>query len=71
MILGPVFAGAANAAGVAVADQGINVLAFSNNTGIAGGNVFVLGPTFQNAADRLTRYAARQGKGSIFVVNAP
>ena len=28
---------------------------FSNNTDIAGGNVFVLGPTFQNTANRLIR----------------
>ncbi len=70
VILGPVFASAANAAGLAVADQGINVLAFSNNSDIAGGNVFVLGPTFENTADRLARHAARQGKGNIFIVNA-
>lgn len=68
IILGPVFAEAANAAGVAVAPSGVNVLSFSNNTDIAGGNVFVLGPTFQNTANRLVRYAARSGKGRIMVV---
>lgn len=68
IILGPVFAEAANAAGVAVAGSGVNVLSFSNNTDIAGGNVFVLGPTFQNTADRLVRFAARQGRGRIMVV---
>ena len=68
IILGPVFAEAANAAGVAVAGDGVNVLSFSNNTEIAGGNVFVLGPTFQNTANRLTRYAARSGKNRIMVV---
>ncbi len=61
IILGPLFGEAANAAGVAVADRNINVLAFSNNPTIAGGNVFVLGPTFDNTADRLVRYAGRQG----------
>lgn len=69
VILGPVFAEAANAAGVAVAPSGVNVLSFSNNTDIAGGNVFVLGPTFQNTANRLVRYAARSGKGRILVVH--
>lgn len=69
IILGPVFAEAANAAGVAVAPSGVNVLSFSNNTDIAGGNVFVLGPTFQNTANRLVRYAARSGKGRIMVVH--
>ncbi|MCB2136293.1 MAG: penicillin-binding protein activator [Rhodobacteraceae bacterium] len=69
IILGPVFAQAANAAGVAVAGTGVNVLSFSNNTEVAGGNVFVLGPTFENTADRLVSYAARQGKGRMFVVH--
>lgn len=69
VILGPVFADAANAAGVAVAGRGINVLSFSNNPDIAGGNVFVLGNTFRNTADRLVRYAAQQGRGNILVVH--
>jgi ABC-type branched-subunit amino acid transport system substrate-binding protein len=45
------------------------VLSFSNNTDIAGGNVFVLGNTFQNTADRLVSYAARRGKGRILIVH--
>lgn len=69
IILGPVYAEAANAAGVAVAGRGVNVLSFSNNPAIAGGNVFVLGPTFQNTAARLTSYAAAQGKGRIHVLH--
>ena len=69
IILGPVFAQEANAAGVAVAARGINVLSFSNNPDIAGGNVFVLGPTFANTADRLSRYAVRQGKRRIMIAN--
>ncbi len=69
IILGPVYASSANAAGVAVAARNVNVLSFSNNTDIAGGNVFVLGNTFENTADRLVRYAVAQGKRSIMVVN--
>lgn len=69
IILGPVFAQNANAAGVAVASRGINVLSFSNNTDIAGGNVFVLGPTFQNTANRLASFAVGQGKRNIMVVS--
>jgi ABC-type branched-subunit amino acid transport system substrate-binding protein len=71
IILGPVFADAANAAGVAVAPRGVNVLSFSNNTDIAGRNVFVLGPTFQNTATRLLSYAARQGRSRLMVVYDP
>lgn len=69
VILGPVFAQEANAAGVAVAGSGVNVLAFSNNPDIAGNNVFVLGPTFSNTASRLASYAVRQGKSQIMIVH--
>lgn len=69
IILGPVYAEAANAAGVAVANRGVSVLSFSNNTDIAGGNVFVLGSTFPNTANRLASYAASQGKGRIMIVS--
>ncbi len=70
IILGPVFAKPANAAGVAVAGRGINVLAFSNNPSIAGGNVFVLGNTFQNTANRLVSFAARNGRDKVMIVHA-
>ncbi len=69
IILGPVYGEAANAAGLAVANRNVNVLSFSNNATIAGGNVFVLGPTFANTAQRLTRFAAAQGKADIVVVH--
>jgi hypothetical protein len=61
VILGPLYAEEANAVGVAVASAGVNVLSFSTNPTIAGGNVFLLGPTFQNTADRLIRYGRSQG----------
>ncbi|WP_293573652.1 penicillin-binding protein activator [Phaeobacter sp.] len=69
IILGPVYAEAANAAGLVAAQRNVNVLAFSNNPAIAGGNVFILGPTFDNTARRLAGYAARQGKGDMIVVS--
>ncbi|WP_372570804.1 penicillin-binding protein activator [Ruegeria jejuensis] len=68
IIIGPVYSQAVNAAGLSVLNKNINVLSFSNNTNIAGGNVFVLGSTFENSAVRLTSYAARQGKGRMVVV---
>ncbi len=70
IILGPVYAEAANAAGVAAAASNINVLSFSNNPTIAGGNVFVLGPTFQNTANRLMNYAGSQSIFSTVIVHA-
>lgn len=69
VILGPVFAEEANAAGLAVASAGVNVLSFSNNPAIAGGNVFVLGPTFDNTARRLAGYAVRSGKSQIMIIH--
>jgi len=68
IIIGPLHAEAANAVAVAVAPKNVNVLAFSNNPTIAGGNLFILGQTFDNTADRLTRFAARQGKKRILTV---
>lgn len=68
VILGPVYAQNAAAAGVAAASKGVNVLAFSNNPDVAGGNVFILGNTFENTAKRMVSYSARQGKGRIFVL---
>lgn len=69
VILGPVFAQEANAAGVAVAASGVSVLSFSNNPDIAGNNVFVMGPTFDNTARRLASYSVRHGKSKIMIVH--
>ena len=69
IILGPVFAQEANAAGNAVAASGVSILSFSNNPAIAGGNVFVLGTTFPNISNRLSRYAVRQGKGKVMILH--
>ncbi len=70
IILGPLYAEAANAAGVAVAGRGINVLAFSNTPSIAGGNVFILGPTFRNTADRLVRYGRNEGIARYVILHS-
>lgn len=70
IILGPVYGEAANAVGLAVANRNINVLSFSNNATIAGGNLFILGHTFNNTADRLANFASRQGKGNMLVVHS-
>ena len=69
IIVGPLYGGAANAAGLAVADKTVNVLSFSNNSAIAGGNVFVLGKTFDNTAKRIVEFAAAQGKMRAMIVH--
>lgn len=70
VIVGPLRSDAAAAVGVAVANSNIAVLSFSNNTEIAGGNVFVLGHTFQNTAARVVSYAATQGRNRIVIGHA-
>jgi ABC-type branched-subunit amino acid transport system substrate-binding protein len=70
VIIGPLRSDAAAAVGVAVANSNVSVLSFSNNTEIAGGNVFVLGHTFQNTASRVVSYAAAQGRNRIVVAHA-
>ncbi|WP_137109964.1 penicillin-binding protein activator [Rhodobacter sp. SY28-1] len=69
VILGPFYSEEANAAGVAVANSGVSVLAFSNNAAIAGGNVFVLGQTFDVTASRLARFAVKNGKSKVLIVH--
>ncbi|MFC3169802.1 MULTISPECIES: penicillin-binding protein activator [Paracoccus] len=68
IIVGPLFAEGANAVGNAMRPRNVNVLSFSNNAEIAGGNVFILGNSFSNVANRLVGFAARQGKRNIYVV---
>ena len=68
IILGPLRGEVAVEASKVVADEGVNVLSFSNNPSIAGGNLFVLGPTFVNTADRLMGYGRRQGLDSVAVL---
>jgi hypothetical protein len=68
IIIGPLFAEAANSVGKVAAAKNINVLSFSNNTQVAGGNVFVLGNTFNNTADRIVGFASAKGYKSVAVV---
>lgn len=70
IFVGPLFAENASAVGRVAAGRGVNVLTFSNNPAVAGQNVFLLGSTFQNTANRLVRYSVRQGRGRVFIVNA-
>lgn len=70
VILGPLYADNAAAAGVAAAGSGIPVLSFSNNTSVAGGNVWVIGNTFENTARRVLGFAAAQGRNRVLVTHS-
>ena len=69
IILGPFYALEANKAGAAVAGRGVDVLSFSNNPAVAGGNVYILGQTFDSTANRLASYAVSKGLSRIMVVS--
>ncbi|SEN04994.1 amino acid/amide ABC transporter substrate-binding protein, HAAT family [Loktanella fryxellensis] len=70
IILGPLYGETVNPVGNAVASRNINVLALSNNPTVAGGNVFILGSTFNNTANRLVAYARGTGIERFGVVHA-
>lgn len=69
IIIGPLRSDAANAAAVAVRDDKLNVLSFSNNASVAGGNLFVLGNTFDNISRRLMSYSSAKGQTRLVVVH--
>ena len=69
IIVGPLFGDSARAVGPVAAQAGVNVLSFSNNPEVAGGNVFLLGPMFEPTATRLLSYAAAQSKGNVMIVS--
>ena len=70
IIIGPLYGETVNPVGNAVAARNINVLALSNNPTVAGGNVFILGATFNNTANRLVGYARRSGIERFGIVHA-
>jgi ABC-type branched-subunit amino acid transport system substrate-binding protein len=70
VIIGPLRSDAAAAVGVAISGAQVNVLTFSNNTEIAGGNVFVLGHTFANTANRIISYGVARGRDQIVITHA-
>ena len=48
----------------------VNLLAFSNNPNIAGGNLFLLGQLFSDTAAQLTHFAIAQNRREVFILNA-
>lgn len=67
IVLGPLRSETSNAVARAVPE--VNVLSFSNTTSIAGGNLFVLGRTFDNIAQRLVDYGVSNGVRNIAVLH--
>lgn len=65
IIVGPLRASVANVIGVEMARTNTAVLTMSNTGAIAGGNVFVMGNTYENTANRLMSFVSGQGLRSV------
>lgn len=70
ILVGPLFTTATASVAPVAAERGVSVLSFSNNAAIAGGNVFVLGTTFDTIANRVVSYSVGQGRGNVGVVHS-
>ena len=69
-ILGPVFGNAAAAVGPVAAASGVPVFSFSNRIEIAGNNVYLLGYTHSNAAERILGFGRDRERAKVVVVHA-
>jgi ABC-type branched-subunit amino acid transport system substrate-binding protein len=61
IILGPLFANSTRSVGPAAAASGVNILSFSNDSSVAGGNVFILGFRPEEQIERITQFANQRG----------
>lgn len=62
LLLGPVFASGARAAGPVAAREGVNLVAFTTDPGVAGGNVYVMGFLVREQVDRVVQLAMGEGR---------
>jgi ABC-type branched-subunit amino acid transport system substrate-binding protein len=63
LILGPLLAADATAVRAVAEPRGVTMLSFSNDSGIAGGRLYVLGFQPAQSIDRVVGYAASRGLG--------
>ena len=68
ILVGPLFSTETAGAQPVAASAGLSVLSFSNNPSVAGSNVYILGTTFENTADRLVAYGLSHGMRTFGVV---
>ncbi len=69
VILGPLFSAATARVAPLAAAEGLTVLSLSNTPDVAGGNVYILGNTFENTARRVVGHATANGMLDIAVVH--
>lgn len=70
IFVGPLFSTSAAAVAPIAAQNGISVLSFSNNSQIAGNNLYLLGLTFESAANRVVSHAVARGQRDIAVIHS-
>ncbi len=68
IIVGPFFSTATAGAQPVAASAGLTVISLSNNPEVAGQNVYIIGNTFNNTADRLVAYGLSRGLRNFGVV---
>lgn len=68
LILGPLFSGSVRAVKPLATNANVNVIAFSTDWTLAGGNTFMMGFTPFDQVERVTQYAATKGIRSIGLV---
>lgn len=68
IIIGPLFSSATSAVAAVARLEGVNVLSFSNNSAIAGDNVYIMGVTFEDVATRLYRHSVHNGMTNVGVI---
>lgn len=70
VIVGPFYSTSTAAVAPLAGGRGVQVLSFSNNPQVAGGNVHLLGMTFETIANRVVGYASAQGKRAVGVIHS-
>ena len=69
IMVGPLYSTSTAAIAPIAAQAGINILSFSNTTSVAGGNVYIMGTTFDTIANRLVKHSIASGFGNIAIVH--
>ncbi|WP_170294706.1 penicillin-binding protein activator [Roseospira navarrensis] len=62
LLLGPVFAGSTRQVAPIAGQMGVNVIAFTTDPGVAGGNVYVMGFLVREQVDRVVRFSISEGR---------
>lgn len=68
IIVGPLFSKETQAVKNTLKDKNIKIISLSNDPTVAGGNVFIMGTTFQNSASRLVQFALSKDLRRIAVI---